>query len=173
LERSNTIIDKKFMSFKEELDKVMALVGEKIQSGMEDLSSRFSEALELEGRRYGVLARDVELLKSQLETPQENNVLLAGLITSLQGRVGELEDVVMEESDDDAEGEVVSLSLSDMELVENMVALPVPAPLMFCYTLVPVETPGEFVPPSLHSTPSPPYVKPVEDDLSHDGVLEC
>jgi hypothetical protein len=64
LERCNTIIDKRFILFEEELDKVTALVGEKIQSGMEDLSSKFSEALEAEGRWYGVLARDMELLKS-------------------------------------------------------------------------------------------------------------
>jgi BMFP domain-containing protein YqiC len=70
LKRCNTIIDKKFVHLDEELDKVMALVGEKIQSGMEDLSSQLSEALEIEGRHYGVLGRDVEMLKSQLETSQ-------------------------------------------------------------------------------------------------------
>jgi hypothetical protein len=81
-ERCNTIINRKFVLLEEELDRVMALVGEKIQSGLEDLSSKFSEALEVEGRHYGVLARDVELLKSQLETSQATNVLLLNLVTS-------------------------------------------------------------------------------------------
>ena len=51
----------------EELDKVVALVGEKIQSRMEDLCTQFLEALEVKGRCYRELSRGVELLKSQLE----------------------------------------------------------------------------------------------------------
>ena len=98
-----------------------------------------------------MLARDVEMLKSQLETFQENTVLLSNLVASLQGRVAEVEDAMMEESN--AEGEVVSMLSSDLDPVENMVAIPVPAPSIVC-TLVPVE----FVPSSLHSSPSPPYV---------------
>jgi hypothetical protein len=81
--------------------------------------------------------------------------------------VSELEDAVMEESDKDGEEEVVSLSLSDMELVEDMVAIPVPG-LSVIHTLVPVE----FIPPLVCNSPSPPYVQHVEDDLSYDGVLE-
>jgi hypothetical protein len=65
-ERVNDIIDKKIVWLEEELDRVMALVGEKIQSGMEDLNTRFVKVLEIEERRYGVLARDMELVKSQL-----------------------------------------------------------------------------------------------------------
>jgi hypothetical protein len=53
--------------------------------------------------------------------------------------------------------------------VENMVAILIPAPSII-HTLV--EIPKEFILPSLRSTPSPPYVQAVEDDLSHDGVLE-
>jgi SMC interacting uncharacterized protein involved in chromosome segregation len=167
LGRCNTIIDKKIIRLEEELDKVMAFVGEKIQSRMEDLSSKFSEALEVEGRHYGVLARDVKLLKSQLETSQATNILLSNLVTSLQGRVAKLEDAVMENSEEDAEGEVLSsLSSSDMEPVENMVMIPVPA-LSVPYMLVPVK----FIPPSVCSSPSP-YVQDVEDDPLHDGVLE-
>jgi hypothetical protein len=142
-------------------------VGEKIQSGMEDLSSKFSEALEVEVRHYGVLAGDVKLLKSQLEASQATNILLSNLVTSLQGRVAKLEDAVMEDSDEDAEGEVLSSSSSsDMEPVENMVVIPVPA-LSVPYMLVPVE----FIPPSVCSSPSP-YVQDVEDDPLHDGVPE-
>jgi hypothetical protein len=166
LERCNTIINKKFVNLEEELDKVVALVGEKIQSGMEDLSSRLSEALELEGRWYGVLARDVEMLKSRLETSQATNVLLSSLVSSLQGRITELEEAVIEESDNDAKGDVVSSSLLDLEPVENMVAIPIPAPSVV-HTLVPME----FIPPSLCSSP-PPYVEAVGEDPLHGGVLE-
>jgi hypothetical protein len=79
----------------------------------------------------------------------------------------------MEESDDNAEGDVASLSesLTNAEPVENIVAIPVPAPSIV-HTLVLVEIPEEFIPPSLHSTPSPPYIQAREEDLSHDGVLE-
>jgi hypothetical protein len=86
-------------------------------------------------------------------------------MVSLQGRVAELEDVVMEESDD-AKGEVVSSSSSDLDPVKNMVAIPVPGPSIV-QTLILVD----FVPPSLHSSLSP-YVAAVEDDPSHDGVPE-
>jgi hypothetical protein len=75
--RINDVINRKIVRFEEELDKVTALVGEKIQSGMEDLNMRFTEALEVKSVKYGVLSWDMELVKSQLETVQENNILLA------------------------------------------------------------------------------------------------
>jgi BMFP domain-containing protein YqiC len=53
LEQNNTIINRKFIHLDEGLDKVMALVEEKIQSRMEDLSSKFSETLEVDGVRLG------------------------------------------------------------------------------------------------------------------------
>jgi hypothetical protein len=73
LSRISNIIDKRVVWFEEELDRVMALVGEKIQSGMEDLNMRFAEALEVEGVKYGVLSQDMELVKSKLETAQCQN----------------------------------------------------------------------------------------------------
>jgi hypothetical protein len=80
---------------------------------------------------------------------------------------------MIEGSEDDAEGDVVlsSSSSSDVEPVENMVAIPVPAPSVVNF-LVPIKVPEEFIPPSLCSTPSPPYVQAIEDDPLHDGVLE-
>jgi hypothetical protein len=99
---------------------------------------------------------------------------LTNLVISLQSRVSEVEDAVMDESKDDG-GEVVSSSSSDLDPVENLVAIPVPAPSII-HTLV--EIPEEFVPPILRpssavpSTPSPEYVEAVEDDLVHDGVPE-
>ena len=40
------------------------------------------------------------------------------------------------------------------------------------YTLIPVDTPEEFIPPSLCGTPSPPYIQDRDEDPVHDGVLE-
>jgi hypothetical protein len=168
-ERVNEIIDKKTVCLDEELDRVMALVGEKICAGMEELKAEFLEALELEGRRYGVLASDMELVKSRLVTAQENNVLLVSRLSSFQAELTDLEDAMMEESED-AEGEP-SDSSSDLEPVENIVAIPVPGPSMI-HALVPVETPFKFIPPSLHLTPFPPYVAERSEDLEHSGVPE-
>jgi hypothetical protein len=63
----------------------------------------------------------------------------------------------------------------DLDPVENLVAIPVPAP-SFVHTLV--EIPEEFVPPILQlssavpSTPSPEYVQALEDDPAHNGTPE-
>jgi hypothetical protein len=112
------------------------------------------------------------------------------LVTSLQSHVGKLEDTVMEESD--AEGEVVgsSDSSSNLDPVENMVAIPVPAPGIVVHTLVPVDIPLEFVPPILcdpnpldevegsviahaQASPSLTYVESWEEDPMHlEGVPE-
>jgi hypothetical protein len=87
---------------------------------------------------------------------------LAALLLSIQSRVVEVEDVVMADPEDEAEGEVLSSSSSDLDPVENMVAIPVPG-LSVVHTLV--EIPEEFVPPilwpslSVPSTLSPPYVQ--------------
>jgi hypothetical protein len=136
--------------------------------GHGELKAEFLEALEVEGRRYGVLARDMELVKSRLETAQETNVLLASCLGTLQARVMELEDIVM--ADSDAEGKPLD-SPSDLEPVENMVAIPVPG-LLVIHTLVPVETLLEYIPPSLRLTPSPPYVAERLEDPEHSSVPE-
>jgi hypothetical protein len=77
-----------------------------------------------------------------LETAQENNVLLAGRLSAFQVRLLEVEDVLME--DVDAEGEP-SDSSSDLDLVKNIVAIPIPGPSVV-HTLVPVEVSSDFVP---------------------------
>jgi hypothetical protein len=51
-----------------------------------------------------------------------------------------------------------------------MVVIPIPAPSMV-HSLVLVKVPLEFVPPVLHSSPSPLYVEAWKEDLMHDGVL--
>jgi hypothetical protein len=115
----------------------------------------------------------VTSLEEKLENTMGMVALLSGLVHSNWDCVNNLEDVVMEESDDNAEGEMASSSSStDVELVENMVAIPVPAPSVIHQSLIPIKVPEEFIPPSLHSTPSPPYVQVQEEDLLHSGVLE-
>jgi hypothetical protein len=85
-----------------------------------------------------------------------------------------VEDAVMEEFDGVQE-DIVSSSSSDLDPVENMVAIPVPA-LSVIHTLV--EIPEEFVPPILRpslsvvSTPSTEYVQALEEDPLHAGIPE-
>jgi hypothetical protein len=71
-----------------------------------------------------------------------------------------------EASDADGEGTAVSTSLSEFDPVENMVAIPIPPPVI---TLIPIEVPEAFIPPSLRSTPSLPYVAYRGEDPEHNG----
>ena len=65
----------------------------------------------------------------------------------------------MADSEEDANGdEVRSSSSSDFGPVENMVVIPIPAPSVI-HTLIPVDVPEAFIPPSLPLSPSPLYVK--------------
>jgi hypothetical protein len=76
-----------------------------------------------------------------------------------------------DDRDEDAEGDTaVSTSSSEFDPVENMVAIPIPPPVI--HTLIPVEVSEAFIPPSLRTTPSPPYVADCEEDPVHDGVPE-
>jgi hypothetical protein len=114
----------------------------------------------------------VTVLEEKLSSLTASNTILAVIVTSLQTHMGELEDIVMEDSN--AEGDVVESSeLSCEDPVENMVVIPVPAPSVV-HTLVPINIPLEFIPPVLRSesTPSPPYVAAREDNPLHNGVLE-
>jgi hypothetical protein len=176
LEHCNTIVDKRFIKMEEETDKVVALVGEKIEGKFREISSQFLEAMEEEEACLVFLEGKVWELEGKLETSHATNILLASLITSIQSRVGELEDVVMEDVEKlDAEGEIVesldSLSSTDVDPVENMVVISVPAPSQI-HSLIPIEVPLEFIPLSLRGTPSPPYFLAREDDPAHDRVLE-
>ena len=68
-----------------------------------------------------------------------------------------------------------SSSSSDLDPVENMVAIPIPAPSIV-HTLV--EVPEEFIPLilrsslSVASTPSPEYVQALEEDPASHGIPE-
>ena len=170
----NAIIDKKTVRMDEELDRVVALVGEKIEVRVGEMTSDWLEAMEIEERRRKDLEGKVAFLEEKILNClgyQQDTVALA---LSLQGRIVELEDVMVEDEDMAAE-EVVSSSSSDLDPVENLVAIPVPAPSII-HTLV--EIPEEFVPPilrppsSIVSTPSPEYVQALEEDPSHAGIPE-
>jgi hypothetical protein len=73
-------------------------------------------------------------------------------------------------SDVDGEGDTAVSTSSEFDPVEDMVVIPIPPPVI--HTLIPVEVPEAFIPPSLRTTPSPPYVASCEEDPVHDGVPE-
>jgi hypothetical protein len=172
--RVNDIVDKKIVRMDEELDRVVGLVEEKIDAKMGEFSSDMMEALEIEENRRKDLEAKVAFLEEKLVNSLLHTSNLVTLILSVQAHVAEVEDAVMEESGEGGE-EVVSSSSSDLDPVENMVAIPVPAPSII-HTLV--EIPEEFIPPILRPsssvplTPSPEYVQALEDDPAHDGIPE-
>jgi hypothetical protein len=174
-EKLNDIVDKKIVHLDEEMDRVVELVGQKIDAKMGEFSSDLMEALEIEESRRKDLEAKVAFLEEKLVNSLTHTANLTSLILSVQARIAEVEDAVMEESEEGDGGEVVSSSSSDLDPVENMVAIPVLAPSII-HTLV--EIPEEFVPPilrlssSIPSTPSPEYVQALEDDPAHDGTLE-
>jgi hypothetical protein len=170
----NEVINKKMVHQDEELDRVVELVGERIDARMSDFSDQHMEAVAAEEARRVALEAKVAFLEEKLTDSLLRSSDLVDLVLALQNRVGEIEDAVMEESEGSGQ-EVVSSSSSDLDPIENMVAIPVPAPSII-HTLVAI--PEEFVPPILRSsstvpsTPSPEYVQALEDDLAHDGTPE-
>jgi hypothetical protein len=123
-EWNNTIIDKKFIHLDEELEKVVDLVGQKIDAKFREFVSDFMEAVEIEENHQKELETKVSGLEERLEHTLAHVANLAALLLSVQSWVGDLEDTVMDVSDEDAkEDTAVSSSLSDVDLVENMVAI--------------------------------------------------
>jgi hypothetical protein len=174
IERIGELIDKKIVHMDEELDKVVGLIGQKIDSKFGEFSCDFMEVMEIEENWRKDLEAKVAFLEEKLMDSFLHMSDLTNLVVYLQSRVSEVEDAIMEESEDDG-GEVASSSSSDLDPVENLVAIPVPGPSVI-HTLVVI--PEEFVPPILRpssavpSTPSPEYVEAVEDDPVHDGTPE-
>jgi hypothetical protein len=174
LERLATTVDKKIIHQDEEMDKVVGLVGQKIDAKFGEFSSDFMEAMEIEETQRKDLEAKVAFPEEKLTDSLLRMSDLTNLVLSIQSRVAEVEDAVMEESEGSG-AEVVSSSSSDLDPVENMVAIPVPAPSVI-HTLV--EIPEEFVPPilrlssSVPLTLSPEYVQALEDDPAHDGTPE-
>jgi hypothetical protein len=170
LARSDDIIDKKFVQVDTELEKVMGLVGDKIEKEVGKIATEFAEAMDFEEEWRATSEAKVASLETRLGEALDAISSLTTLVVALQGRVGELEDGVMEEASDvDGEGTAVSTSLSEFDPVENMVAIPIPPPVI---TLIPIEVPEAFIPPSLRSSPSPPYVANIGEDPESHGVLE-
>ena len=169
--RVNQIFDKKTVRMEEELERTVSLVEEKINSKIGEITADWMEALEIEEARRKDLEEKVAFLEEKLTNCLLHQADMVNLVLALQGRLTQVEDVVMEESEEDAE--VPSSSSSDLDPVENMVAIPIPA-LSIIHTLV--EIPEEFVPPILRSfssvalTPSPEYVQALEEDPASHGV---
>jgi hypothetical protein len=172
--RINEVIDRKMVCQDEELDRVVGLVGERIDARILKFSNQHMEAVVAEEARRVALEVKVAFLEEKLTDSLLRSSDLVNLVLTLQNHVGEIEDAVMEESEGSGQ-EVVSSSSSDLDPIENMVAIPVPAPSII-YMLVVI--PEEFVPPILWSssavlsTPSPEYVQALEDDPAHDGTPE-
>jgi hypothetical protein len=172
--RINEVINKKMVCQDEELDRVVGLVGERVDSKFINFSNQFMEAVDIEEAWRVALEAKVTSLEEKLTDSLLHSSDLVNLVLTLQNRVGEIEDAVMEESEGSGQ-EVVSSSSSDLDPIENMVAIPVPAPSII-HTLVAI--PEEFIPPILQSssavpsTPSLEYVQALEDDPAHDGTPE-
>ena len=158
----------------EELDWVVSLVGEKIDARIGEITSDWMEALEIEENRRKDLEGKIAFLEEKITNCLLHQADMVNLVLAVQGHVSQVEDAVMEESEEE-DIEVPSSSSSDIDPVENMVAILVLAPSVI-HTLV--EIPEEFVPPILQSslsvtlTPSPEYVQALEEDPSHAGVPE-
>jgi hypothetical protein len=150
-----------------------ALMGS-VHKQLEGLGDRMDEAVASETAWRVALEEKVAFLEEKLTDSLLRSSDLVNLVLALQNRVGEIEDAVMEESEGSGP-EVVSSSSSDLDPIENMVAIPVPAPSVIHMLVV---IPEEYIPPVLRSssgvpsTPSPEYVQALEDDPAHDGTPE-
>jgi chromosome segregation ATPase len=174
--RNNEIIDKKFVQLDTKLEKVVDLVGEKIKKEVGEIANNFGEVMGIEEAWRASSEVKVTLLEEKLERACEEITRLSGCMVIIQGRVGELQDAVMEDVVDIDDEGAVSTSSSKFDPVENMVVIPIPPPIIH-NTLILIEVPADFmpeafVPPSLRTTPSPPYIKACEEDPIHDGVPE-
>ena len=173
-ERVNQIFDKQAVSLEEKLEETVASVEEKINSKIGEITADWVEALEIEEARRKDLEEKVAFLEEKITNCLLHQADTVALVLALQGRLTQVEDVVMEESEVEAEVPSSSSS-SDLDPVENVVAIPIPAPSIV-HTLV--EIPEEFIPPilrpssSVTSTPSPEYVQALEEDPASYGVPE-
>jgi hypothetical protein len=164
--RTSDIINKKFVQLDTKLEKVVDLVGEKIKKEVREIAHNFGEAMEVEEVWRATSEAKVALLEGRLDEALGHIANLVGLVTNLQGCVGELEDAVMEDTSDEEGHTAMSTSSLEFDPVENMVAIPIPPPVIH-NVLISIKVPEAFIPPSLWTTPSPPYVQAL-----HDGVPE-
>ena len=172
-ERVNQIFDKKTVHMEEELERTISLVEGKIDAKIGEITTDWMEALEIEEAQRKDLEEKVAFLEEKITNCLLHQADTVNLILTLQGRLSDVEDAVMEEPKENTE--VPSSSSSDLDPIENMVAIPIPAPSVI-QTLV--EIPEEFVPPifwlssSVTLTPSPEYVQVLEEDPSQAGIPE-
>ena len=172
-ERVNQIFDKKMVRMEEELEQTVSLVEGKIDAKIGEITADWMEALEIEEARRRDLEEKVASLEEKITNCLLHQADTVNLVLALQGRLTQVEDVVMEESEEEDAEVPSSSSSSDLNPVENMVAIPIPA-LSIIHTLV--EVPEEFVPPilrtslSVMSTPSPEYVQALEEDPASHGI---
>jgi hypothetical protein len=135
---NNTIIDKRFIQLDMELERVVELVGEKIKKEVGEITSNFGEVMEIEEVWRASSVVKVTLLEEKLECACGEIAQLSGCMVIIQGRVGELEDAVVEEVSDAEDEGAMSTSSLEFDLVENMVAIPIPPPVIH-NTLIPIE----------------------------------
>ena len=129
------------MHLDKELEKVVALVGKKFG----EFANLYMEAMKAKDAHLLGLLVKVASLEDKLEVPNSTNVLLASLVLALQNWVGELEDMMLVDLEEEESGpSVLSSLLTDVDLVENMVVIPVPASSVI-HTLIPIETPPEYI----------------------------
>ena len=84
------IIDKKFVCLDEELERVMDLVGQKIDAKFREFSSNFMEVMEIEEMQRKDLEAKVASLEARLEHLLAHTADLAALLFSLQPHVQEV-----------------------------------------------------------------------------------
>ena len=151
------------------------MVEGKIDAKIREITADWMEALEIEEARRKDLEEKVAFLEEKITNCLLHQADTVNLVLALQGHLTQVEDVVMEDSEEEDVEVPSSSSSSDLDPVENMVAIPIPAPSVV-HTLV--EIPEEFVPPilrpssSVASTPSPKYVQALEEDPASHGVPE-
>ena len=170
--RVNQIFDKKTVCMEEELEQTVSLVEGKIDAKIGEITADWMEALEIEESQRKDLEEKVAFLEEKITNCLLHQADMVNLVLALQVRLAQVEDAMMEESEEE-DAEVLSSSSSDLDPVENMVAIPIPAPSIV-HTLVAI--PEEFIPPilrtssSVMSTLSPEYVQVLEEDPLHAGV---
>jgi predicted nucleic acid-binding Zn-ribbon protein len=97
---NNTIINRKFVHLDEEMEKVVDLIGQKIDVKFREFSSDFMEVMEIEENQRKDLKAKVAGLEERLEHTLTHTANLATLLLSVQSPVVEVKDVIMEESGD-------------------------------------------------------------------------
>jgi hypothetical protein len=96
--RTGEVIDKKFVQVDTELEKVVGLVRDKIEKEVRKIANEFVEAMEVEEEWRATSESKVASLEGRLEEALGAISALMTLVVALQGRVGGLEDAVMEEA---------------------------------------------------------------------------